>query len=147
MPVVCLLVSVGSAFAQHRVDRLNMYQRVIAIVPMVGQGTEADPRRPLYAPTASAVASGAASLASAASANVGSPSAAILGYTMVESDDGMFALVELVALNQSAFQTILADSTIQTFLKGRDSRQAAEAAFQKLKKGFSIATFGVRMVP
>ncbi len=30
MPVVCLLVSVGSAFAQHGVDPGSMYARVYA---------------------------------------------------------------------------------------------------------------------
>ena len=39
MPVVCLLVAVGTAFAQHRVDPGNMYARIYAIVPMVGSGT------------------------------------------------------------------------------------------------------------
>lgn len=64
---------------------------------------------------------------------------------MIESDDGKFALVEFVVRDKSVFQNILADSTIQAFLKGRDTRQAAEAAFQKLKPGFSIANFGVRL--
>jgi hypothetical protein len=53
--------------------------------------------------------------------------------------------VEFVARDPLIFQNILADTTIQAFLMGRDTRQAAEAAFQKLKANFSIANFGVRV--
>ena len=134
-PVVCLLVSLSAAFAQQRVDPLNRYERLIAIVPMVGAGTDADLRRPQYAPPPSQMAAPSQSGA-----------AAILGYTMVESDDGKFALVEFVAHDPAAFQSILADTSIKTFLKGRSKREDAEAEFKKLKKDFSIANFGLRMV-
>lgn len=154
VPVVCLLASLSAAFAQPRVDPRNMYERVIAIVPIVGQGTDTDPRRPMYAPVVSNVAAPAAPVSTTTTSTtpfpgppatplVGSPG--ILGYSMVESDDGKFALVEFVSRDRSVFSNILADTTIQAFLKGRDSRPAAEAAFQKLKQGFSIASFGVRV--
>jgi hypothetical protein len=149
VPVVCLLASISAAIAQPRVDPLNMYQRVIAIVPMVGQGTEADPRRPMYAPVPTADAtSSTATPTTATPATPATPlagSTGILGYAMVQSDDGNSAIVEFVARDPSIFQNILADTTIQAFLKGRDTRQAAEAAFQKLKPSFSIANFGVRV--
>jgi hypothetical protein len=149
MPVVCLLASIGAAFAQPRVDWRNTYQRVIAIVPMVGQGTDADPRRPMYAPLPPAVAT-SATAPSTTVAPVGpatplAGSSGILGYAMVQTDDGSSAIVEFVASDPSIFQNILADTTIQAFLKGRDTRQAAEAAFQKLKPRFSIANFGARV--
>ncbi|HTR35828.1 MAG TPA: hypothetical protein VMH80_08015 [Bryobacteraceae bacterium] len=129
--VVCFAASISAAIAQARVDPWNTYERVIAIVPMIGTGTEADPVRPMYTP----VISDTAPLTSTP----------FLGFTMVQSDDGKFALVEFVARSKTPFRTILADATIQTFLKGTNSRQAAEAAFQKLKKGFSIQNFGVRV--
>jgi hypothetical protein len=50
MPVVCLLVVVGLAFAQQSVDPGSMYARIYAIVPMIGSGTWDDPTRPMYAP-------------------------------------------------------------------------------------------------
>jgi hypothetical protein len=112
-----------------------MYQRIIAIVPMVGSGTAADPLQPKYAPVFPAASTGTAVRPTS-----------ILGFTMILSDEGNFALMEIVATDQSAFAAMLADTSIQTFLKGRDSLQSAEAAFQKLKKNFSIATFGLRMV-
>jgi hypothetical protein len=152
VPVVCLLASLSAAIAQPRVDPRNMYQRVIAIVPMVGSGTEADPRRPEYAPlppaATTATTSATAAPSAPAPATPATPlagSTGILGYAMVESDDGNFAIVEFVSRSQSIFQNILADTTIQAFLMGRDTRQAAEAAFQKLKPSFSIANFLVRL--
>jgi hypothetical protein len=131
VPVVCLLVSISAAIAQPQVYWLNRYERVLAIVPMVGNGTAADPQRPAYTPILSVDAA--------------PPTTEFLGFVSIPSDDGKFALVEFVARSQSAFKVILADTSIQTFLKGRDSRQVAEAAFQKYKKGFSIANFGVRI--
>jgi len=129
MPVVCLLVAVGSAFAQPRVDPLNMYERVIAIVPMVGNGTAAEPYRPAYAPLAADLdATGLKG---------------VMGFAAVVSDDRNFALIELVARDRAVFAKILADTAIQTFLKGRDKRSDAEAAFLNLKKNFSIGHFGV----
>lgn len=108
-----------------------MYERVMAIVPVIGTGTPLDPKRPLYAPVAQSVTP---------TARTG-----ILGFTYVLSDDGHFALVEFVAKDRSAFATILADATIQTFLKGRDQQAAVVAAFSKLKKNFDIDHFGVRL--
>ena len=137
------------------VDPQNMYERVIAIVPMVGSGTDSDPRRPMYSSLPSAVSAPLTASASAITAPVASAppatplggSTGILGYAMVESDDGQSAIIELVARDRSIFQNMLADSTIQVFLKGRDTPQAAAAAFQKVKPSFSLANFGVRLVP
>jgi hypothetical protein len=109
-----------------------MYERVMAIVPIVGSGTAADPKRPMYAPMPSQMS---------ATARTG-----IIAYNHVVSDDGKFALVEFVARDKSAFQQILADATITTFVKGKDSLANVSAAFQKLKKDFDITKFGV-MVP
>jgi hypothetical protein len=132
-PVLCLLAiascSVLPALSQHRVDPLNMYERVLIIVPMTGQGTPVDPIRPKYMPLTSEMDRAGLT--------------GFMGFVATMSDDGKFALVELVARDRTLFATILADTTIQAFLKGRDKRSDAEAAFQKLKKGFSIDHFGV----
>jgi len=69
----------------------------------------------------------------------------ILGYIHVLSDDGKSALVEYVARDRSAFNAILADTTIQAWLKGRDNISAALAAFQQRKANFDFSRFGVRM--
>jgi hypothetical protein len=119
--------------AQPRVDARNMYERVMAVVPIIGAGTFADPKRPMYSPTP-------AELHQATITRSG-----ILGFTHVISDDGNFALVEFVARDRSAFQQILADTSIKAFLRGRDKREDMEAEFLKHKKDFDFAHFGVRM--
>jgi hypothetical protein len=119
--------------AQPRVDARNMYERVMAVVPMIGKGTFDDPKRPMYAPTPS-------ELHLATTTRRG-----ILGFTQVLSDDGQFALVEFVARDRSAFQQMLADPSIKTFVRGRDKREDMEAEFLKHKKDFDFTKFGVRM--
>jgi hypothetical protein len=108
-----------------------MYERVLAIVPVIGAGTLEDPVRPEYAPAPATM----------------SPTSrtGILGYIHVLSDDGKSALVEYVARDRSAFNAILADTTIQAWLKGRDNISAALAAFQQRKANFDFSRFGVRM--
>ena len=68
-----------------------------------------------------------------------------MAFMHVMSDDGQFALVEFVAKDRSAFQAILADRNVKSFLKGRDKREDMEAEFLKHKKNFDFAHFGVRM--
>jgi hypothetical protein len=129
--VVCLFAATCLGVAQQRVSPLNMYERVLAIVPLIGKGTAQDPIRPLYAPVPSFTSP---------------PSrTGILGYTHVLSDDGKFALVEFVARDRSAFSAILADTTIKVWLKGRDNRADAIAAFQQHKANFDFSHFGVRL--
>jgi hypothetical protein len=91
-----LLVLAAVACAQRRVDPRNTYHRIIAVVPLVGAGTAADPRRPLYAPTA----------------NSASPDG-IIAFTQVPTDDGKFAIVEFVAKDRKAFQAILSDAAVK----------------------------------
>ena len=129
--VVCLLASSSTALAQPRVDPRNMYERAMAVVPIVGKGTLDDPKRPMYVPVPSAIGPAVRT--------------GILGYTYVESDDGKFALVEFVAQDRSAFKSILGDATIKAFLKGRDKRADIEAEFKKYKKDFDFDHFGLRL--
>lgn len=129
--VVWLFAGSIPLFAQQRVDQRNMYERVLAVVPLIGSGTSADPKRPTYAPTPSAIDSTSRS--------------GILAFTHVVSDDGNFALVEFVAKDRSAFKDILADNSIRAFLKGRDRIEDALAVFKTHKKDFDFVHFGVRM--
>ena len=52
--LMIVLALVANSFAQPRVDPRQTYHRVVCVVPYTGSGTAADPKRPLYAPTASA---------------------------------------------------------------------------------------------
>ena len=69
----------------------------------------------------------------------------ILAYHFEESDDHKSALVEFVAADRAAFNTILADKSVKSFLKGRDKHEDAEAEFKKYKKNFDPQQFFVRV--
>ena len=101
---------------------------MIAVVPIVGQGTASDPKRPKHAPwPASQDANG------------------IVAFYNEPSDDGRFALVELVAYNRSALLPILKDTTITVFEKGRVSKTTIETALKPYRKDFNLDTFGMVM--
>jgi len=55
--IYCKIIAISflissSLFSEPRVDPRNLHERVLAIVPMVGTGSYADPRRPAIAPSA-----------------------------------------------------------------------------------------------
>jgi len=126
-----LLMLAVVACAQRRVDPKNTYHRVICVVPLVGTGTAADPRRPQYAPPVKAVQTALPT--------------DIIAFTQVPTDDGKFAIVEFVAQDRKAFEAILADATVTSFEKNLVSKAAIETALQKVKKGFSLDKFEVAM--
>lgn len=107
--------------SQPRVDPKNLYERLICVVPMVGAGTYTDPRRPLFAPTQADVTGDG-----------------IIQFSFEESDDGKFAIVELVARDRKAFAAILADRRpeIKVFEKGKHSRAEIETELKKYKRNF-----------
>src|SRR5215831_10152498 len=115
---ICLLVLLLSCmvvpgYSQHRIDPRQMYERIWVIAPMVGSGkSSADPIRPLYAPAQRASAN-------AQQLKQRAPEIIAFGYQL--SDDGKFALVELVAKDRQAFAAILADKRpdIRIFERGK----------------------------
>jgi hypothetical protein len=125
----CLLFA-GLGWGQHRkVDPRNTYQRIVAVVPMVGSGTAADPKRPMYAPAAAS-----------------SPTASrsgIMAYSFQVSDDGQYALTEFVARERSAFAAILGDPGVKAFTKGKDKKDDIEKELKKYKKDFDLEKFGL----
>lgn len=137
MPMVCLSVIVGSAFAQHRVDPGSMYARIYAIVPMTGSGTWDDPKRPMFAPVPQQMTPGVRT--------------GIIAFNHVESDDGNFALIEIVAANRQELAKITVQMNaqlsavpgFQLFDRSAASAATVQAAFQALKKGFDITKFRV----
>ncbi len=117
------------ASAQHKVDPRNAYERLICIVPIIGAGTPLDPRRPLYAPSPG---------------QLRTPDD-VLSFASVVSDDGRFAIVELVARDRAAFKRILDDGRddVTIFQKGQSKRSEIERECRKHKKDFSLDRFGV----
>ncbi len=98
---------------------------------MVGAGTPADPRRPLYAPVP----------------GERSPldRSGIIAFTFVASDDGINALVEFVARERAGFEQILREKEvrqdIKVFEKGKDKKEDIEKEFKKHKRNFRLDDF------
>ena len=137
VPTLCLLVIVGSAFAQHRVDPGTMYARIYAIVPMTGSGTWDDPKRPMFAPVPSRITPGVRT--------------GIIAFNHVESDNGSLALIEIVAANRQELAKITSQMNsqlaatpgFQLFDRTTTPLATVQAAFQALKQGFDITKFRV----
>jgi hypothetical protein len=122
---ILLAAVIGLSAGERYVSPLNTYFRVYAVVPMVGSGTPADPVRPMYTPIPSQI--GRAS--------------GIIGFNSQLSDDGKTALIEIVARDRSVLAKMLADKSIQTFVKGVAAPAAVQSAFQPHKASFNFATF------
>lgn len=108
----------------------NAYTRVYCVVPMIGAGSAADPRRPMFAPLAPGP--------TAAFDRTG-----IIAFQFQVSDDGNFALAEFVAVTRAGLTAILASTNpnVIALERGQFTRQQIEAAFQKYKKTFSFSNF------
>ncbi len=129
-----LLLAAGCVYplrSQERVDPRNTYERLFCVVPLVGNGSKADPRRPMYAPAPGG----------------GASRDGILGWVSVLSDDRKFALVEFVAGSRAAFQPILQEQRpdVKVFEKGKAKRDDIEKEFRKYRKDFSLDSFEVRV--
>ena len=126
--MVGFLVLTAVVCAQHRVDPRNTYNRVICVVPFVGKGTPADPKRPMYVPWPPSQ----------------DPNG-IIAFSFQPSDDGRFAVVEFVARNRVAFEHILNDKTITVFEKGRHTKTEMEGALRQHRKDLDMDRFGMVM--
>jgi hypothetical protein len=122
------------AVVQRHVDPRNTHVRFLAVVPLIGTGTKADPIRPAYVP------------APPAPGAKPDPNG-IIGYTSQMCDDHKHALVEFVARDRSAFKPMMADTRpdVRLFEKGRAKRADIEAEFKKWKKDFDLGTVHVRV--
>jgi hypothetical protein len=77
--------------------------------------------------------------------------AGIIAFSQVESDDGNFALIEIVAANKSELASITgpiqvqlsAVPGLQLFNRATTSAATIQSAFQLLKKNFDITKFRV----
>jgi hypothetical protein len=113
-----------------------MYHRVYARVPLVGTGKAGDPVRPMFAPIP-------ASTPAKLSGPVRNTHSGILGYTMLTSDDGKWALCEFVGATPKdlAVITSAASSTVVVFERGKNTVAEIETDFQQYMKTFTFASF------
>jgi hypothetical protein len=119
------------AAGQYRVDAANLHERIIAVVPLIGAETAADPKRPMFAPRAGEAARGDG----------------ILAWGWVAGDDGRTAIVELVARDAAAFAEITAstDPRVKFFRKGRADASAMLLELQNVKRDFRPEALRVRV--
>lgn len=134
--MVCLCVSL---LAQNAVDRSNLYERIWAIVPLIGTGTADDPIRPAYIP--------APPPSDSQRTDTPPSTDGIIGFTMQLTDDGKSAIVQFVARDRSAFKDILADKSVdvKVFEKGKAQKDDINQEFRKVKKDFDIDQMGVAL--
>ena len=148
-------LTVNVARAQHHVDLSASHERILLVVPMIGSGTWADPKRPMFAPVAS---------------QIGRDKSGILAFYHELSDDGKSAIVVLVAHDRSTFNAIFASAktnpSIQVFDRKAMAPQtatsgvkaptgtlstvagtlpAATAALTAVRKDFDWNRFAVRV--
>jgi len=172
--MVCASFVLGQAAIaqQGRADGRMGYERLVAVVPMVGSGTYEDPRRPAYVPdyllrTLESLQLGKseeeASPIAAALAKGKAP-AAIVGFHYEISDDGNFALAEFFATDRAAFKPLLEAAKrpfasaeiapnrnaleggfdLKAFEAGKARRLDIETEFRKHKRDFSLDRFAGR---
>jgi hypothetical protein len=147
MRKLCLLILLLPAlllplYSQQPVSMRNTHERVVAIVPMIGKGTEDDPRRPMFAPLAAEMAVPADDKEAVAEkpALKAKPTSRIIAYTCKPSDDGRFALVEFVATDRAALEEILKDTNpdVKVFRLGEQSRKAVLTELRKFRQDFDF---------
>ena len=158
--VLSLVVCCAALLAQQPVNRGLVYERLIAVVPMIGAGTYEDPRRPAYVPDylfGGGVAKKALDTTTldtttldttdTTTAPVDSAQAqgeapqVIIGFSYELSDDGQFALVTFQATDHAAFQSLLeAAKTQGASLEAGANRNA-------LPGGYDLIVFEVGKVP
>jgi hypothetical protein len=164
----------GILFAQKAADPSQRYFRLICLVHLTGSGKQGDAILPEYVAQGTAIAVAAASAAQAATtsspANLGAPNAAsrpraaltngppggttpapmssrpgYLGWAMQASDDGTMAIIQIVAADHHAFDSILADTRpeIRVFEIGKTPPATIQAEMQKYKANFDLTGFRV----
>ena len=124
---ICVfLLLIGCCYSQDRVDARSRYERVLAVVPLVGTGNGADARRPLHAPERL------------------SP-AGIIAWSCQPADTSALAVCEFVARDRKALLPILNDSRIagRVFDKTRSAKADIEREIRKHKRDFDLERWQV----
>ena len=110
--------------AQDNVPPSMLYHRVWAVVPLIGEGTREDPRRPMFVPSPTEERQRAKDTETRGGRRkVKDPG--ILSYSMQVSDDGESALVEFVGLTPESlrFITEFRDPRVKVFERGKAKRE------------------------
>ncbi len=105
------------------IDPAMKGERIIAIVPMIGAGTYADPKRPLFAPSDAQLRDGRG----------------ISHFTYELSDDGKNAIVQIGVRDRQALAPLLTDSrALKIFDRDKDKLKDLESELKKYKADFKL---------
>ena len=140
--LVALSVFTGTLFAQRSVPPEFMYHHVWAVVPLIGTGTDADPRRPMLVP--------------APDQQPATERPYLLSYQMQLSDDGKWALVEFVFHSPLAFHNFLVQASasptlgvvapaLQSISSDGSDLKALSANTAALKSAFAATIPGLEL--
>src|SRR5262249_12470148 len=115
-----------------------------ARVPLVGNGSQADPIRPMFVPAPPPMPTKDRPAVAVAATPI--DRSGILSYQMQISDDGKWALVEFVGATPKDLQIITSskDPNVKFFEKGKTTKEDIEAEFQKYKTNFKFDMLAAR---
>jgi hypothetical protein len=112
--------------AEHSVPPDQRYDRIVCIAPLIGAGSFADPKRPLFAP-------------------VRPESDGILAFSFQPTDNANSAIVEFVARSPKALKAIQEDSRVRCFSPDKNKKDDVEKELKKARKDFDFTKFGTRV--
>jgi hypothetical protein len=138
-----LLSCAASASAQGPgiVPVMSSYQRVYAVVPLIGSGAYGDPIRPMFVPAGGFQQNQPSIIEQRSPAADGKPvRTGIISYSYVPSDDGKSALVEFVSADREGLREILESKApgVTAFERGRAGKAEIEASFKLKKRDFDL---------
>jgi hypothetical protein len=135
-------VSVVRTFAQGPgiVPVMSSYQRVYAVVPLIGSGAYGDPIRPMFVPAGGFQQNQPSVIERSPSAAGKAVRTGIISYSYVPSDDGKTALVEFVSADREGLREILESKApgVIAFERGRVAKAEIEASFKSKKRDFDF---------
>lgn len=113
--------------AQQKVELRDFGERVVCIVPVVGEGTPKDPKRPLFVPLPGKEME----------------ESGILSFSFELASNGQVALVEFVAKDRSALKPILESkrTDIKVLERGKFTKEDLEREFRQHKPDFDADKF------
>jgi hypothetical protein len=102
---------------------------------MIGSGTAADPKRPMFVPAPGQAAPTVATIHTG-----------ILAYQMQVSDDGNWALCEFVGATPKDLEVITTSTVpnVKFFVRGQSALADVLADFLQYKKNFTFQSFTAR---
>jgi len=119
------------------------FQRVYAIVPLVGKGTHDDPTRPMFVPADGTASRNQPSIVERQQPGFAKPRTGIISYTAIPTDDGRSAIVEFVSMDRAGLREILESKAagVQVFERGRQPDSAVDTVFKGRRKDFDFSKF------